>query len=149
MTNKRTTRTLEFDVMDAPVLMHALLIGANTAMLCGKPGAQARLRQYVAILREIAPDESKLFDAEDWCELGLALATAKKVQVGLKNPKWRGRFNRDYAIQVTIGTKHWFSDKSYFMPGAEEVGKLSRLLAEIAPVGCEIVQGAVTEDADV
>lgn len=138
--NQQRVRSLEFDVMDAPMIRHSLTIGANTAMLCGQPLAKDRLREYTAILDKLIPPAAALFDEERWAELGMALASASAFEVTLDAPIWsrggRNSWNQDGQITVRIGSKEWGSYKTDYKVGSPHIAAVHKLLSELAPMDC-------------
>ena len=139
MTNNRLKRTLEFDVTDAPMLMHALRIGACTAMMCGHKDADQKMRAYEAILKQFVPEAAKMFDEEVWASMGIALTTAKAFEVTLIRDRWerqswyapKGRLAvivREKIFQAGWDHKYAFDDPALRL--------LYDTLTEIAPLDC-------------
>lgn len=141
MSNGQNTRILQFEETDAPVLVHALIIAANTALMCGKPLAQKRLQQLRKALEQFVPEPAKDFDPEDWCEMGLAMVSAERVHVFYDVPDWARTTNtwmREKNLRITIGKRSWCSEKRY---GTDPDGPREALVAvleEIVPLGCHV-----------
>jgi hypothetical protein len=55
MNNRRGFFTVEFHEGDAYMLVHAMMIAATTAMMCGYPGAQERFNEYKREVRGTCP----------------------------------------------------------------------------------------------
>lgn len=137
--NKRLKATLEFDIADAPMLVHAMQIAACTAMMCGHKDAQKKLDAYKQVFAQLAPPEAKFFDEEEWAEMGLALLTAASYHVTIAEPKWhRGHWWSTGFIQVNIDDREFSgSAASQLKRGAAEIEAIFKALGELAPIGCE------------
>lgn len=140
MTNRPNTRSLEFEVSDAPMLVHALAIAACTAKMCSRPDAEQRLRKYQEIVAKFAPPEAKMFDEEVWAEMGMALVGAQRFHVKIDKSRWETEFNpwAGGVLIVEIGGKKWQDNRvvERHKPGAPEVKAVCKALQEIAPVDC-------------
>lgn len=159
MSNMQNKRTLEFDVTDAPMMLHAMQIAANTAMMCGHPSARARFQQYRDFFKSLIPAEANFFGKEVWGEIGMALATAKTFRVYLDEDNFdkmdrargRPRWNVGYCLFVQIGDTAWkakyeLRDMKAGDPRARAVHDLLQSLAPIDCVGVLDDQG-ITEAA--
>jgi hypothetical protein len=140
--NSRLKRTLEFDLTDAPMLVHALSIAAATAKMCGLKDAEQKLRAYKAILAQFVPPEAKLFEEEAWAEIGMALATSPTFLVSITRARWEHgqplyRWSEG-MVTVTMPGRQWQSDRrTLYKPGAPEFKAVFDVLSALAPIGCE------------
>lgn len=153
MSNMQNKRTIEIDVSDAPMLVHAMQIAANTAMMCGHPEARKRFQQYRDVFKAFAPAESDYFDEEAWGEIGMALAQAKTFRVFLDEDHWdkraraegRGRWSISYHLFVQIGEQVWhakhlrrgMAPHETIKAGDPRVKAVFDVLASLAPIDCE------------
>lgn len=152
--NARLKRTLEFDLHDAPMLVHAMSIAACTAMMCGHPDAEKKLRAYKAMFAAFEPPEAKPFEAEHWAEMGEALLQAKTFHVTIV-PRFSERgyswWSEGYlAVQVqgrtfiaNRGVKPEVKRGDDSAPQA-----LYKVLKEIAPMDCEGTWGNGNENEE-
>lgn len=136
--NRRHTRTMEFEVSDAPALMRAFSIAACTAMMCGHKGAQARLDRYKKLMAEFVPAEAKLFDEEVWCEIGIALVNAKTFRVALTQAGWhRHHWVHDGKLTVYVDDVRFDTQGiETYRPGAPEIEAIYKVLTDLAPIDC-------------
>lgn len=137
--NGRHKRTLEFDVMDAPMLAAALRLAACTAMMCGHKDAQKRLDQYRDVVAQLVPPEAKLFDEECWAEIGMALADAPTFEVSIRATRWDPKPSRwsQGKIVVTIGKRSWENDRiQRYAPGDPTFKAVFDVLQQLAPIDC-------------
>lgn len=143
MSNGPNKRSFEYDIADAPMLLHALRIGASTAMLCGHKGAERRMRLYVQVLKDAQLPGMELFDEEVFAELGEALTLAVSYEVivekqGSVSSHWRAE--RSVAVKVTDrfgAVSTYFTDHRHQASGEKLEATLvavRRLMAELAPV---------------
>ncbi|MFZ3482207.1 hypothetical protein [Sphingomonas sp. 3-13AW] len=131
-------RTIEFDEADAPMLMAAMRLAANTALMYGEDqrNAMHRLRFYRDLFQQFAPAEASLFsDEETWTEIAIAMEGAEAFEVSWKPGSWpcydRGR------ATVTINDRHWETGYSTAVTREAALG-LAKALATMAPVTCEL-----------
>ncbi len=142
MTNKRNTRTLEFDVMDAPAILHALRIGATTAMMVGGPAARKALDAYAKIVDAMVPTAAKLFQEETWSEFGIAMLSQKEFKVFVGPVSWdidREKYWSSYStgpIWVQFGNLRWATQNWNYKQDGPEVKLIFDALTECAPVDC-------------
>jgi hypothetical protein len=136
--NKRLKGTLEFDIADAPMLVHAMQIAACTAMMCGHRDAQKKLDAYKAIFQQFAPPEAKFFDEEEWAEIGMALMTAKTFHVTIAEPRWnRSHWWSSGYVQVIVDEREFSGAAgSDLKRGAAEIEAIYNALAQLAPMNC-------------
>jgi len=143
MSNNRNIRTMEFEVTDVPMIIGALRIAANTALMCGKHDAQERLRQLRKAIEQYVPTEAGWFDEEDWCELGMALTGAETVHVSYDVPGWaKGGVNtwmREKHLRVQIGKLDWVSKDRFGNEPNGPAEALAAVLQEIAPIECAVL----------
>jgi hypothetical protein len=140
--NKRLTRVLEFDLADAPMLLHAMRIGANTAMMCGHRDAQERLKRYGAMLKEFISPVSDIFDPECWAEIGMALADAKECRVGLAPRAHDTSWSPTLFLSVVVDGRR-FRDTSWmgYKRDSPIPEKVCEALRQLAPVNCLVEVG--------
>lgn len=163
MSNMKNKRTLEFDVSDAPMLIHAMQIAANTAMMCGHPDARKRFQAYRKVFEQFVPAEAAWFDEETWGDIGEALVTATGFHVYLdltrfeklalergERISWRAREDLDLVIDFRQGeeivrrfkSKYGFKGKA----GDPRVAAVFKVLDDLAPMTCE---GSFSDKAEV
>lgn len=138
--NKRLKGTFEYDLMDAPMIVHALQIAANTALMCGNPDARVKLQAYRDLLKATAPACAFLFNEEHWAEMGMALVTAKKMRIELGLPPYmKGeRWRREKAIKIDVDGFVIFTRDARFVGSCPEFNEVCEYLKQIAPLTCEI-----------
>lgn len=143
--NKRLKGTFEYDLMDAPMIVHALQIAANTALMCGNPDARVKLQAYRDLLKTTAPACVFLFDEEQWAEMGMALVTAKRMRIELDLPPYmRDQYwRREKAIKIDVDGFVIMSRDVRFEGSCPEFNEVCEYLKQIAPLTCEIT--TVTE----
>lgn len=97
--------SIEFDRADALMIVHAMQIGANTAMMCGYPDAEARFRHYREVFKALVPEGAvHLRSEEAFTEIILAIREAKL---------WRAEEKAGYAFQdkidgeIIVGKRSW------------------------------------------
>jgi hypothetical protein len=136
--NKRLKGTLEFDIADAPMLVHAMSIAACTAMMCGHKDAQKKLDAYKKVFAQFAPPEAAFFDEETWAEMGGALLTAKSFHVTVTEPKWnRNHWWSQGYIEVTIDDRRFGGGAAnQIKRGGPEIEAIHNALAQLAPLDC-------------
>lgn len=149
--NMRLKRTLEFDVTDAPMLMHAMMIAANTAKLCQHPDAERKLRAYQRMFQAFIPPQAMRFEEEAWGELGMALMDATRVTVFIAPKAWEE--HRTWWSEGRLAVRIWragedaepltfYGDRrhdSYVQKNdIVSVQALVRVLQELAPMGCTV-----------
>lgn len=147
MDNGRRKLVLEFDEMDAPMILHALRIGATTAMMCGHPDAKIRLNKYCEFVKQFIPPAAQLFGEEEWGEIGIAMDGQTEFTVFLAPLTWRETeyWNPKYSegqIVVRVGRRAWRSNDSNFRQGDERVQLVLDTLNQLAPMDCK---GRITE----
>jgi hypothetical protein len=153
MSNMQNKRTLEFDVSDAPMLVHAMQIAANTAMMCGHPDARKRFQQYREVFQSFAPPEAAFFDEETWGEMGMALAQASAFHVymdidSFERREFTQRGYLSYSARNSMDLWVSFTRKDqepirfrskYGFKGSKDdprVEQVFKALAELAPLDC-------------
>jgi len=124
-------RTLEYDIADAPMLAHAMMIAANTAMMCGGGKAENRLHHYKKQFLDTSPAGAKhLRREEDLCDIAIAMAAADTWSIH-RSKRWSS--DKDGEALITVGNRRWetwkISDEAY--------AELVQGLVQIAPCRCE------------
>ena len=143
MSNKRLKRTLEFDLTDANMLMHAMMIAANSAMMCGNHAAQSRLKYYYKMLERFVPQACKIFSAEKFAEIGLALPKAERVYISF-HKKYGAYYNA--SITVRINHEQWVSDRFDSHKDCTKLKDFVALIKELADVDT-IIEESVNGEA--
>ncbi|UTC29695.1 hypothetical protein BAJUN_00650 [Bajunvirus bajun] len=130
MSNGALTQNLEHQLYEAPLILHALLIAGNTAMMCQQPEAKRMIDALKAKLRATIPVEAFHFDEEDFATFGKALQEPVTYHVFYHRSN---RFSRIGYIHVRIGDREWKS-RSYntHEKDAETVEKVGLMLEKIA-----------------
>ncbi len=109
MNNK--TVSLPFSTGDLPVIAHAFSIARASAMLCGNKVAQKRLDEYTNMVEALIPDEARLFEAEHWCEIIIAIAECREWSISIGWPEWvRNHYSSGGRIRVRVDEKVWLHD---------------------------------------
>lgn len=129
---------IEIDVGDAPMIAHALRIGANTALLCGRQDARARLQAYGKVVAALAPPSARFFDEEGWAEMCMALCAASGFTVALEDQRgYMWGFHG--VLVVTIGDDTWAGkrERDGLPRDTPEAQALFDALSAYAPLGCE------------
>lgn len=145
MTNRRGYFNVEFHEGDALMLVHAMLIAANTAWMCGYPGARDRFNEYRAKFEEHVPAISRIFDEEAWAELIMALQTVDSYEIEFTRD-WRSKWGapaeeESGEVKVKVGDKTWKS--TLFGKVGEEdfkrkhLAQLVQTLDVLAPMDCK------------
>ncbi|MBS7671674.1 hypothetical protein [Croceicoccus gelatinilyticus] len=131
--NGERLRQIEFDQADAPMLLHALIIGANTALMCGGRQATQRMAYYARLIRDLCPPgHEHLRREEDLCEIALAMREAPHWSFTFAPERWRS--NGEAIIRV--GKKAWTSAYMITQPQADE---LRGCIEAIAPLTCTYI----------
>ncbi len=136
--NRRNVRVLEYNVEDAPAILHALSVGAATAMMCGHPNAQRALEVYKDAVRQNCPKHHRLFTiGEVWTDIALALMDAKEFEIWLDGYKpWDGSPGKG-KINVRVGDRNWRSDLWEDVEATDErVTSTLEWLQNVAPMDC-------------
>lgn len=136
--NGRRMRTIEFDEADAPMLAAAMRLAAGTALMYGgrQEKARERFQYYRQLFLQIAPPEAAMFrDEEDWCEIAIAMDDATSFDVAWKEGEWP---HRDQGrATVIVGDRVWETGYGNSVTREDSV-RLARVLAEMAPLGCDL-----------
>jgi hypothetical protein len=137
--NRRNVRVLEYNVEDAPAILHALSVGATTAMMCGHPNAQRALELYKDAVRQNCPKHHRLFTiGEVWTDIALAIMEAKEFEIWLDGYKpWRDGEVGKGRINVRVGGVNWPTDCwDEVTADDERVTSTLEWLQNIAPMDC-------------
>jgi hypothetical protein len=138
--NNRLKRTLEYDLGDAPMIMAALRLAAATAMMCGHPQAEKKLRIYQKMVAAHIPPEATGFDEEAWAEMSMALTIAASFRVTIER-----RFPQDYwgdgYLAIHVGGRRYLGDRGVSsqvkIGDTKQPEALYQALLELAPMDCE------------
>lgn len=144
---------LEFNIADAPMIYHALLIGRNTAMLnshIDKDG-ENRMRELMDKLKPYVPKCSEAFNPEIWATMMREVQEADFILIHHHSPTW---YSKRYALEQGIHVL--VNDKRYHGGRAYRVDKERLYLSDVidviehqSPLGCTIkVINEVTLDKD-
>jgi len=121
--------SIEFDRADALIIVHAMQIAANTAMMCGYPDAEARFRHYQEVFTALVPKGAvHLRSEEAFTEIILAIRD-KKV--------WRAEESSARAFQdkidgdIIVGDRRWAT--KLFLTRAEYKDLLDAIIS-MAPM---------------
>ncbi len=132
--DNRTKATLRFDISDAPMLFHAMVIARNTAWMSGRHMAKERLERYKAMIAEVMPPITNRFDEEGWAEMGMTLCTAPSFRVHfVKGHSW----DKMARCMITTGEQTWGSRREDFDPNSADAEAVFEALQQIAPLDCE------------
>lgn len=134
--NGERIRHIAIDTADASALFYALSLGANTAMLCGHYDAEARLRYYADIVRQLAPAGARFFSRkETLCEIVIAMG---------ENEAWtmlrqKHRFRDKLDVSVSVGPQIWDVARDLDDEHADEI---EACLQALAPMTCQQIDWA-------
>lgn len=130
--NGTRIRTLEYDIADAPMLRHAMIIASNTALMCGGRNAMGRFQYYRRKFTELCPPGYEhLRREEDLCEIAIAMTGAPCWSIQFVKQRWSS--NGPAIIRVSDNAWETLS------LSPEAFSALSRCIETIAPVGCDKV----------
>jgi len=129
--NGSNIHTLEFDIADAPMLAHAVLIGRNTVMMCAGGKATQRMDYYLQKLMEVCPPGYKhLNREEDLCNIVVAMTQASSWSIWRKK-KWEN--DKEGKTIIKVGDKLW----STWVITNEAHDEVISCLVAVAPMNCE------------
>lgn len=131
--NGSRIRSIEFDLADAPVIAHALMIAANVAMMGQTEDSEARLRFYRDQFLAVAPPGHKHLKSEEHlCDIAIQMDQSPTWSIHRMNERWS---EKGYSI-ITVGEHAW---ETYNLT-MDEHEALSNCIASIAPLSCEKVE---------
>jgi hypothetical protein len=137
--NGHRMRTMQFDEADALMISHALLIGANTAMMHSacRGSAEQRLRYYRRQFLELVPPGAMHFDADETiAEIAIAMSAADTWSIRrVKERSWSSNF----GAEVTVGKITW----PVYRVTEEQLTEMIAAIEAFAPLNCTRVD---TED---
>lgn len=143
MSNRPNHFTVEFHEGDAPMLVHAMIIASNTAMMCGYPGAKERFNTFKKKFEEYVPAISKLFDEEEWSEIIAKLQHVDNYVVEFQSNRWHWGEptpEQEGTIFIRIGEAR-FAARGWNLKRNDPVRRahladLLTTLDRLAPLGC-------------
>lgn len=129
--------TLRFDLADAPVLMHALMVQGNLAMMgCGGPKVEGRMRHYQRIFLEACPKGYEhLRRDEDLCDIAIAMVESETWSIHRKR-RWQS--STEGPSVITVGSKRWETSTLEIADHDE----LAACIQAIAPLDCRRTERA-------
>lgn len=141
--NKRTIVSLEFEQADLPMLMHALAIARNTALMCGHDAAKRRLESYRKQVEALIPKPALAFDGEVWSEIGMAVAEGNPWSVRFEAKRYSWEAGRDTgSIVVRVGDREWTSESWSHTQESGAVEAVREVLRDLAPLSAECLDDA-------
>jgi hypothetical protein len=148
--NGRNVRMVPIQLGDILMLMEAMRLAGNTAMMSSLPLAEKRLREYQAMFDDMVPAGARIFDGEVWAEINITLATATSYRVFVQKKDERYYWGSDYSgyLIVQVGERSWRSLKWDVRNDGEEMKAVIQTLEELAPLDCvrtpseEVPQGS-------
>jgi hypothetical protein len=130
--NGQRMRTIQFDEADALMISHALLIGANTAMMHPRchGSAEQRLRHYMSQFLKLAPPGARHFDSgETIAEIAIAMNSAENWSIRrVKARSW----SSDFGAEVAVGDITW----SVWRVTEDQLEEMITAIETFAPLTC-------------
>lgn len=83
---------------------------------------------------QFVPAPARLFDAEAWAEIHIALQKAATWSVEVVPPSWRAWDREHGYIVVRVDDRSWQSDRCNYAPDGEECRAVADLIEELAPL---------------
>lgn len=144
MTNGRNKFTVEFDLGDAAMIVHAFAIARNTAMMCGYPDATKRFERYREVVRQFVPQCSSYFDEEAWSQMVADLQEVNSFMVIFEDQLryWtRPRQPADEGkITIRIGKRSYeaseYKGRALTKPTRQLAGLIRDELVSLAGMDC-------------
>lgn len=138
--NGSRLRTMTYDVSDAPMLMHAMSLGAGTALVCGGKTSINRFKHYQAQFAETAHPGAEFMKRDtDLCEIAI-IATA--VPTWSIHRERRNTYSDDFQGVITIGTRTFESE---YTIDEEKYQAIIDMLVQTLPFSCERVDAEDVE----
>lgn len=158
MSNKDMKRAFEYHIADAPMLAHALMIGANTARLCGHHQASERMQAYRDQIEILMPGMIDLFDEEVWSNIGALAGQAETIAVrvdisprdkaDLERNNWSLRYSRhakkcvfvDFTVAgkvKTVSSSVW--ERNEIVWGDPRAKSVADLIEQMSSIDCKVV----------
>lgn len=126
--------TLRFDIADAAVLMHAVMIAGNVAMMSSSPQVEGRIRYYQRKFLEACPPGYEHLQSErDLTDIAIAMIDAKTWSIHRLR---QFRSSSDGVTIITIGEKTWHTS----MLESAQHKELEACINAIAPIDCQRVE---------
>lgn len=131
--NGSRIKTLEFDEADAYMLMRALSIAVNTAMMCSGKESVQRLTYYKEQLRQFAPScANRLRRPEDLCEIAILATTVETWSVyRVRERQWSSRAR----TVIKIGNR-FFASSDLFDDESTYHQEIVDMIKNIVPLTC-------------
>ncbi len=138
MGNGRNIHSLDFPLGDMLMMMEAMRLAGNTAMMYPKPVAEARFREYQERFNALVPEPARQFSGFDLCEINIALQEASSFHVFIARPTGRQWwYNGSGRLTVQVDGDRWSTKNSNIEHGDEVFNAVLDLLTDLAPMDCE------------
>jgi hypothetical protein len=137
MSDNRRKVTFEYDITDLPAIAHAFAIASTTAMMTGNPLAQKRFAELKNMVDALIPEGARVFDGEDWCEIGICLKSAKQYGVCFESWGWHSEKGQTGRIYVQIDGRSWPSSNVDVPKNGPGIAAVSEVLKDLAPLNAE------------
>ena len=133
--NSRRIRTIQIDEADAYMLVRALGIAINTAIMCGGQESVRRLQHYKEQIKALAPPAAKYLRREtDLCEIAIAASTAETWSIyRVRENSYIGK----YRTIILIGNRQFGSD---YVDNVFVHQHLTDMISHIIPLTCSRVE---------
>lgn len=126
--------SLRFDIADAAVLMHAMMIAGNAAMMGSSSKVEGRIRYYQRkFLEACPPGYQHLRREEDLSDIAIAMIDSKTWSIHRSR---QYRSSTEGKTVITVGDKRWST--SELTP--EQHDELKACINAIVPLDCEQVE---------
>ena len=140
MSNGRLTHLLAFESYEAPMMVAALRLARNTAMMCGGHGRK-RLEAMLDEVKALVPVISRHFDEEKFADMGRALQDAKTFSVTWARNRHAFSWDAEgYMVVMLDGVIALVSSRSEHRKDSPLMMELKAYLSEIAPLTADYVE---------
>ncbi|AXK44050.1 hypothetical protein [Erythrobacter aureus] len=139
MSNGRNMHSMEFPLADLLMMMEAMRIKGNVAMMSPYKGAEDRLREYQARFDALIPPHARQFDSMALCEINIELQEASYFHIFTQRPhgqRWWHETSEGRLV-VQINGKRWSTKSSNIKKDDEVYNGVLDLLKELAPMDCD------------
>lgn len=145
MSNGRLTQLLTYESYEAPMMLRAMRIAANTAFMCGHKDARARFQQMIDEIKPNVPACSKHFDEEAFGEMGAALQSAATYSAYWHKVGWKRDWDPEGYLVVRCDDRVWATRATNLRADGPELAALLGYLTEIAPLTAQFVPHTAEE----
>jgi hypothetical protein len=133
VSSNRNEVTLTFSVGDLPMLLHAMRIEANVAMMSGREEARTRMKRYCDAIRSLIPAEAQVFHEATWAEMSAALGSGEAWSVAHVRNDY-GFYSRTGRLVVTIGDRKFATKSNDIEADSPMADAVRSLLRDLSPM---------------